>query len=214
MVKPLFVSLVIALLSVGASACGDTRSATGTSSTASASMTAKASTGKSSGTDSAANYAKVDADKDNDVQAPDDDKNNNATLDYGHAASVADVAAVSTLLNHYYAAAVNEQGSSACAMIISSLAESVAEDYGHGSAGPSYLKAGTSCAKVMVLLFKHFHSQLTVEQPLLKVVRVRLVGKKGFAILSFGSSLPEREISVGRQGSNWTVEALLDSELP
>jgi hypothetical protein len=65
----------------------------------------------------------------------------------------------------------------------------------------------------MTLFFKHFHKQLTVEWPKLKVTGVRLQHHHGFAVLSFGS-LPERQILVAREGHTWKISALLDTELP
>lgn len=68
-------------------------------------------------------------------------------------------------------------------------------------------------ATALVLLFRHSHSLLTAELLKLEVSRVRLVGHRGFAILSFGA-MPERQIPVGREGHTWKIQALLDSELP
>ncbi|HEY5287030.1 MAG TPA: hypothetical protein VIJ50_07990 [Solirubrobacteraceae bacterium] len=160
-------------------------------------------------------YMKADSDQDSDVGSPyDDPNNNNNALDVGRAAGAQERHAVTALLERYYTAAAAGNGRAACAMIVASLAGSVAEDYGHGSAGSPYLSAGTSCPEVMGLLFAHFHAQLSVELPKLRVARVRiLAGGGALAILSF-ASMPEREISVGREGSAWKLQALLDGEVP
>jgi hypothetical protein len=213
--KSLPALLTIALLSVGVTACGSaSKGMSSTSTTSSSAATTSPSPTKT--TTSAAStqvYTKADADKDNDISAPDDDASNRYALSYGHAASAADQRAVTELVKRYYAAALKGDGAKACAMIVSSLSKAVVEDYGHGSPGPSYLQSGKTCPQVMALLFKHFHAQLTAEIPKLEVARVRLVGPHGFAIMSFGA-MPEREISVRREGSAWKVQALLDSELP
>lgn len=199
----LLLALVAGLLAIYACACGGaTKSTNGTSGSSANATTTSAST---------PSYLKVDSDKDNDIGAPYDDTNNNSALDYGHAASAADRQAVTQLVKRYYTIAATGDGAQACSMITPSLSKAVAEDYGHGSAGPSYLSSGTSCPAVMTLLFKHLHSQLAVELAKLEVTRVRLVGDRGFAILRFGAL--ERELSVGRQGHTWRVQALLDSEL-
>jgi hypothetical protein len=157
-------------------------------------------------------YTQVDADRDNDVAAPYDDKNNDSQLDYGRPAAPAQQRAAGALLRRYYATALSGDGAAACKMIISTLAESVAEDYGHGSAGPPYLRSGTTCPGVMDLLFAHFHALLALEVPKLEVARVRVIGKHGLAILRFGN-LPERTIPLGQEGTRWKVRALLDTEL-
>lgn len=167
-------------------------------------------------------YATVDRDKDNDNapihgedndSAPYDDKNNDSVLNYGRAASPADRRAVRALIEHYYAAALKEDGATACSMLYVRLAESVAEDYGRGSPGPRYLSQGTSCPTVMKGLFKHYHGQLTAELPLLHIARVRLVQHHGLAILRFGA-MPERQISVRQQAGAWKLATIFDSALP
>jgi hypothetical protein len=159
------------------------------------------------------NYTQVDADKDNDIGAPADDRNNNSVLHFGAAASATDTREVTALLKSYYAAALADDGAKACSMVYLTLANSVAEDQGKGSPGAPYLKEGTTCPSVLKLLFQHFHKELSVEVPQLKVKRVRLRHGQGLAVLSFGK-LPERQISVGRERHAWKLLTLVDSELP
>jgi len=211
--KGLLVLLVTASLGASAAACGSANLGTGSSSSVSHTIASSTASKVSAPNSTQEDYLTADRDHDNDLEATIDDTNNDDSVDYGHAASAADKRAVTVMLKRYYAAATAENGAEACSMIVSSLAESVLEDYGPGSPGPSYLKVGTSCASVMTLLFRHFHSRLTVELPKLEVARVRLVGHKGLAVLSF-DSMPEREIQVGRQGGIWKVDALIDHELP
>jgi hypothetical protein len=208
--------LIAALLSVCVAACGgrskDTSSASPTSSnTVPTAITTSATI---SNTTSTANPATADSDKDNDVGAPYDDKNNNSVLDYGHEAGAAEKQTVAAVVQRYYAAAAADNGVKACSMLYSTLAEAVPEDYGQGSAGPSYLRSGNSCPAVMVLMFKHFHSQLAAELPVLEVTHVRLVGRRGLAIVGFEGKMPERQIPVIRERRTWKLVALLDSELP
>jgi len=158
--------------------------------------------------------ATADADKDNDVgtRPPKEDTNNNEALDFGHAASNADKQAITALVKHYYKAAQAEDGTTACSLIYSILAEAVPEDYGQSPPGPAY-SVGKTCPAVTTLQFKHFHRQLALEVPLLQVTRVRLQEHHGWAILAFGT-LPEREISVTREGHVWKMAQLLDGALP
>lgn len=160
----------------------------------------------------AAAETKADADKDNDARAPDDDTNNNSALNFGRAASASDTKAITVLVKRYYALADAENGAAACPMIYSTLEEAVPEDYGQSPPGPSYAR-GTSCAAVLTLIFKHYHSQIALEHPRLKVARVRLIEHHGIAILHFGT-MPEREISVARERHTWKLGSLFDSEIP
>jgi hypothetical protein len=157
-------------------------------------------------------YWKVDADKDNDVEAGYDDTQNNGTLNFGHAASPSDERAIKALVKHYYAVALAADGTSACEMIYSPLAESIPEDYGTVD-GPSYMRGIKTCAAGMKALFRHYHTRLAAEVPILVVSRVRLVERHGLAILRFGK-LPEREILITHEGPAWKIAAVLDIELP
>jgi hypothetical protein len=212
--KTLLVLLAYALLSVGACACGSSNKGTSdsTSYAASQATTRTAPKTTASGTTSTQGVARADADKDNDLGAPYDDTNNNRIVDYGHAASPADERAAAADVKRYYATAAVGNGAKACSMVVSNLAKAMAEDYGHGSAGPPYLSSATTCPAVMALVFKKFHARIAAELPKLRVTRVRLVGDHGYAILRFG--ILEREIAVIREGRAWKIRALLDSELP
>jgi hypothetical protein len=162
-------------------------------------------------TEPALNYTKADSDKDNDIGAPDDDTQNTSALDFGHAASAPERQTITALVKRYYAAALAENGAKACSMIYSTLAAAVPEDYG-GPPGPLYMRGAKTCAAAVTLLFKHFHTLLTLQVPRLKVARVRLIEHHGLALLNFGK-LPEREIYVAREGHIWRMSALLDGEL-
>jgi hypothetical protein len=157
-------------------------------------------------------YERVDADADNDITAPYDDKNNHEALNFGHEAGEPDKRVITALVKRYYTLALAGDAAKACATIYSTLAESVPEDYGSAPAGPPYMR-GTTCPAVLHGLFNHTHQQLAVEVPLLHVMRVRMLEHHVKVILSFGR-LPEREIYVGREGHTWRIGSLLDRELP
>jgi hypothetical protein len=133
---------------------------------------------------------------------------NSSTLDFGHAASPADQRAITKLVKRYFAVADAENGTAACSMLYSTLAESVPEDYGRSPPGQPYMR-GTTCPAVMTLLFKHFHSLIALEYPRLRVARVRLIEHHGLAVLRF-RGLPEREIYVAREGHTWRISMILD----
>jgi hypothetical protein len=166
-----------ALLGVSIAACGSSRSA---NSEPQASNAAPSAASTEASTE---DLTKVDRDKDND-NAPYDDTNNNGVMEYGHAAGASDTQAITALIKRYYAIATAGDGAQACTMLYITLAESVAEDQGKGSAGAPYLSQGTTCPTVMSLLFKYYHSQLALELPLLKVTHVGLIQHHGLAPFS------------------------------
>jgi hypothetical protein len=202
---------IVGLLSVCLAACGGSK---GTDASSRASTAVKEVTVSTTPTYAppAPVKAKADADHDNDIGAADDDTNNNSVLDYGHAADASDARTITSLIKRYYAAALAEDGAKACSMLYSTLEESVPEDYGQSPPSQPYLR-GTTCAAVLRLLFKHNHPQLAVEYPKLDVARVRLMEHHAIVILHFGA-MPERQISVAREGHTWKIEMLLDSEVP
>jgi hypothetical protein len=214
MKPPIVISLVA--LSICLVACGG-----GDKARTPVAATASAHTASTGPKEEALNYAKADRDRDNDGTLREeehnasawDEPNNSVKLPFGHPARAADRQAIARLIRRYYAAALAADGGAACSMLYITLAESVVEDYGHGSAGPPYLRQGRTCPAVMELLFKHYRPQIAMKQPLLEVSRVQLARRNGLVILSFGKT-PEREISVRAQGSAWKLDSLIDGELP
>jgi hypothetical protein len=209
--KSLLAQMAIVSLGFCLASCGGTSK--GASSSATVATTVAVSRTPSNAPPAPAK-TKADADKDNDINlsASSDDKNNNSTLRFGHAANATDTKAITVLVKRYYAAADAEDGAKACSMLYSTLEESVPEDYGQSPPGQPYMR-GTTCPAVLTLLFKHEHPQLALELPRLEVARVRLVEHHGLVVLRFGT-LPERQLTVAREGHIWKVEALLDSEVP
>jgi len=204
---------VAGLLGVCLTACGSSSKSSNSSTYASTAAKTEVVSTTPSYAPPAPVKTKADADKDNDTVAiAPDEKNNDSVFNFGHAASPADQHAITALIKRYYAAATAENGAKACSMLYSTIEESVPEDYGISPPAPAYMR-GTTCRAVLALLFKHYHPQIALEYPKLEVVRVRLIERQGIAVLHFGS-LPERQISVGREGHTWKLKALLDGEIP
>ena len=154
----------------------------------------------------------ADADKDNDVEAPSDDKNHNELLrSSGPEASGSERKAIVALIERYYAAAYAGDGAKGCSMIYSTLAESVPEDYGQSPPGPAYMK-GSTCTESLTKAFNALHPLLSLEVPKLRVTHVRVMERHGIAILHFGT-LPERQIGFKREGRTWKMAQLLDNVL-
>ena len=214
----LLLPVLATLLTCGVSACSGSSTTTTTTTTTAKPAGTPAHTDVSTKTPDPSHIppapleAKVDADRDNDIASPYDDKSNGGAIAFGHPAGAADTRAITAAIVHYYAVALAEDGAKACTLIYSPIAESVVEDFGQSPPGPKYMVANT-CAKAMSLMFKHLHPQLATEVPQLRVRHVQLEEHHGVAILSFGK-LAERDISVIREGRAWKIAGLLDKELP
>lgn len=128
---------------------------------------------------------------------------------YGSPATGEVKRSITKLINRYYAAAAADDGKTACSLIYSSLAESVAEDYGRPP-GPKYAR-GNTCATVMTKLFRHmpgYPKSFTDTQ--VGVIRVRR--NHGFAVLH-APSMPPNEIFVERERGMWRVGVLMGRKL-
>jgi len=153
-----------------------------------------------------------DADFDNDYKWRGGyyDGDDAAAATFGHAADAAQKPTLLALADRYYTAAATTDGATACSMLTSAFAASVVEDYGHGSAGPLYLKAARSCAEVMTLMFRHAAPELTAP---LEVIAVRVGGSE--ALVLVGSKVfPARQMIAQREGGGWRVATLLGLTLP
>lgn len=102
-------------------------------------------------------------DGDSDYPTPDSyrfpDADDIAIVDYGHAADPIQSVDIARVAQRFFAAAVAGHGAAACALMRPAFARAIPEDYG-GGAGPSYLRAGTTCPATMTLLFVHSREEL------------------------------------------------------
>jgi hypothetical protein len=201
-----------ALLAVWLCACGGTSAKTSTAGTSAAHTSTNATASKPPAVAPAALDSRVDADKDNDIGAAYDDTSNSNELTFGHAASRSERRAIVALVKRYYATALAGNGARGCTLIYSTLAEAAPEDDGREADAPAFSRGATTCAAVLSDLFRHYHAQLAAEVPKLVVTNVRLEEHHGFAFLSFGK-LPERKISVQREGHVWKMSQIYDEEL-
>jgi hypothetical protein len=229
--KPLLVLSLTGLLSINAAACGTANRDINASSLKSATSSTPAST-----QEHIRENIPFDSDKDTDGAQPDEDDNgkpappdrdndgdsaanalhdsdDGSVIKFGHAAEVSDRQKIGSLVQRYYVAAAATDGAKACSLLYSPYADAVPEDYGTSPPGPAYAR-GTTCQAVTTQVFKHFHSQIVTRLPKLKISRVRIKGRQGLAVLSFGTTLSEREIRVIREGHKWKILALIDNELP
>lgn len=205
--RPLLALLASAALALAASACGGAARETHSNSSGSgyaphAPATAPARSAPPG------SYLKWDGDK------PDDSGGRRGNDDppflkaYGTPATSADRRAVSALVKRYYLAAAAEDGATACSLLTSALANSVA-----GGVDRSASSAVGGCGPSMSLLLRQQHRSLTAREPAtMVVIGVYLKGDLGLALLGF-RRIPESTILVEREARVWKIDALFDSEL-
>lgn len=233
--RSLLALFALALLGVSVAACGGASKtsdpASRVSSTAPASGATPATTTTSSTATSSQGYLNDgdndiigDADNDNKHDNDNDntedhkledngdyhDSDDHGIMTFGHPANAADRLAITSVVRRYYAVAAAGDGEKACSMLVPTLAKATTEDYGHGSAGPSYLSSGETCPAVLALLFKHFHAQLTTA---INITRVRVSGDRAVALLG-SRATPASYISIQRQDGVWKIGTLLGAALP
>lgn len=153
-------------------------------------------------------------DRDNDSDNPTGsyfDGDDRHVLDYGRAANATERQAITGLVKHYYAAAAAADGTTACKILVASLANSVAEDLGQPP-GPGYLR-GDSCQAVMSKVFELNHAQLSAYAAKLDIATVRIEHDSGLVVMDF-KDLPGRSLLVRREQGAWKIGELLDDELP
>lgn len=199
------------LLGACATACGGAektiRPASTGSSGAAASPGAPAKVASGSATE-----PKRDSDGDNDNPGNSYyDRDDAEVLSYGAPARPSDMRQVATLVKRYYMAGVAGDGAAGCTLMYSIFAESIVDDAGQG-AGPS-APGGRTCAEVISRLFKRERRRMAAALAKLRVVWVRVVGNRGFALLGSGAR-PERYLQIHRESGGWRVEALVDEGLP
>jgi hypothetical protein len=128
---------------------------------------------------------------------------------FGEPASAADRRAITSVFKRYQAAAVAEDGVTACHLLYSSFAEAIPEDYGQPP-GPSYLRGGKTCQAVMTMLFRHSHDELTSA---FDVTGVRVVRNQGVALLG-SRKAPASYLDMRRERDVWKVGALIAAPVP
>jgi hypothetical protein len=229
--------LTIALLCLGAGACGGAGKGTSSASQASSNGAAGGATAGAAGSASGAAQGQgefrgdgddddgrgetsiseggrldSDADSDNDYRDIASrgyhDKDDSVISAYGQEAGATDRQALTAAVKRYHAAAVAGDGARACAMIKASFAKAIPEDYGRPS-NPAYLR-GTTCSAVMSGLFKHEHRALSAA---FEVTGVRVAGRRAYILLG-SRTTPASYLILEREGGAWQVVGLLGAPLP
>jgi hypothetical protein len=207
--RPLLVLLASVLLALAANACGSTTKVVGSTPSSSGSgSTREAPTSVPSHSEPPGSYLKWDGDKPDDGSGQRGNDDPPFLKSYGAPARATDRRAVSALVKRYYVAAAAENGATACSLLTSALANSVAAGVGQPTPG-----AGSNCASSMSLLLKQQHQVLAAREPAtMVVIGVYVKGDLGLALLGFRRT-PESTIIVEREAHVWKIDALFDSEL-
>lgn len=205
--RGLLVSVGVALLCLGAGACGGTaRDPTRTAAAAASPARKYVPQGLVIG-----GYLHDDEDSPTDDGPTRDD--DEFDWGFGRAATPAEQRAFTTVLKAYYAAAVAGDGATACALIdpellkSADLSQALPSEY-RPQPGSPLLNGG--CARVESLVFSVNRRQLAAQASTLQLIGARVKGAEGLAILGFRTT-GEREVAIRRVGNAWMMDALFSA---
>lgn len=133
------------------------------------------------------------------------DKDDVPLRTFGHAAKGSELSQLVAFATRYSSAEVSEDGKTACAMLTSTLARSVVQDYGHGSVGPAYLRSAGTCTQVLTQLFVHQHAQLRSPA---QVMMVRAKAQEARVLIG-SHDMPASYFELQREGGIWKNAAIL-----
>ncbi len=156
--------------------------------------------------------------KDSDIDGDNDhlkplgyyDHDDGAMRDYGHAASGVDKRELTAFARRYYAAAAAGDGATACSMFSPVFAKSIPQDYGRGSAGPSFLREATTCPAVLALVFSNLRARFSAP---IEIIRVRVKGNEGRILIS-AKNMPASYLELHREDGVWRSTSMFASRLP
>jgi hypothetical protein len=215
-IKLLLVVPLMAVLCVGAIACGSSDPSLRTSVQSASVPHEERGEARLKREVLAARTGDVNGDGDNDGD-PGYDSDDDSTRHYGQRANAAQTRVVTRIVKQYFGAAEAGDGAAGCALLYARLArlphigKLVPHDY--DPAPPSTLARSKGCAAFLSRLFKDSRGQLSLlEIPSLKVREVRIDGIHALAILAFKTA-PERYITLEREGAAWKIDGLLDSAI-
>jgi hypothetical protein len=208
----LLVLLAAVVLASGVSGCGSSSKGTGSLSQASVANQFR---GDEDDDDESAekpgSNGDTDADFDNDAKDKAlgyHDIDDGSVLAYGHAPSAADEQTLAAIVKRYHAAAVAEDGATACSMTTARAVKAIPVDYGQAP-GPVYLR-GKTCAAVMSLLFKHNHTEIASPS---EITGVRVSGNEALVLLG-SRAVPASVVILQREGGVWKVMGTGERQLP
>lgn len=203
MKRCLLVPVAVALASMSVCSCSGTSKESGAARPASGSAQA----GYVVGDDD-------DDDRHPGVEPEDDD--DNEVRAYGHSGSAADLQAISSALERYYAQAATGNGVAVCALLDSTLRGStdlqpfLPKEYRTSSGSAVF--TDKDCSQVETVLLAVNRQQLDAESRTLFVSSVRVNAGMALAVMRF-KTMGERQIALRLEAGSWRVAALIDSPL-
>jgi hypothetical protein len=189
-VMKLSLVLLVAALALGLTACGKT--ANNAVSSSQRPPSAASVKGSSTSTSSSATEKQSSPPQNDDYIST-----------YGHEAREPERHEIAEMVNRYYREALAGDGSLACSLVYSTLAKSVAQEYG-ASVGLS----NSNCSTVLPKLFQRAPGLYPADLASTRVTGVRVRGRNGFVQLS-SRGMPTGEIAIAREGRSWKLIALV-----
>jgi hypothetical protein len=124
-------------------------------------------------------------------------------LNFGHAATGAELRSITRLVRRYYAAAAADNGTTACSMLYPVVVREVGERFGR-------FESRMTCPELMTKLFKLRHTQIGADVKSFKEVRVRVEPPNARVVLRFSTDAVARELDLRLVGASWKVRQPLD----
>lgn len=138
------------------------------------------------------------------------ERDDGTVVAYGVPASASQARAITSLVKRYLAAAAHGDGSTACALLVPSLARALPSEDGEGT-GPSYLRGATTCAALMSRLFQHTRAR--ADGFVVTGVRMDAHAHNAFALLG-SRTAPASYISLQQEHDRWCVSQPVPVALP
>jgi hypothetical protein len=129
--------------------------------------------------------------------------------DYGHVPGATEERALASFVRRYYQAAAADDGSTACALIATNVAQAVPQEFGQGG-GPSYLNGASSCQALMARLFAHSRGEFTGA---IMMTGARVEGDRAYVLLGSATN-PASYMTLVREGRAWKLDGLTAATLP
>jgi hypothetical protein len=203
--------LAATLLCVGTGACGASKALDPASTPVASRRPPTAGTPASGRVSQAGHYLKGDGDKDNDDEGrPEQGKGDDREFleGYGPRASQADARSIAALVKRYLAVSAAGEAARACSLLSTGMAAGLA-----GAPHQPGRSTGQACATAFSPLLREQRQRLVAEDvATLAVTSVHVKGDLGLIALAFENA-PESELLVEREGRQWKIGALFDTNM-
>jgi hypothetical protein len=223
--KPLVALIVIGLLCVDAVACGGAGKGASSSSQVAARAATTNTTPNNGGSSANGASSKPPVQllgehavrsflKDFDHDSPGEnprggrDKDDNPELPLlGHAPTAAEIPAIIGEAKRYFAVAASGDGRKACTMIVPSVAQAVALNFGRF--GFPYARKAKTCQETATLIFKHLHHRLSTP---VAAMNVLVNGEHAYVLLG-SRTMPTGFISLLRWHGAWLMDEPIGGDM-